>query len=197
MRSERRLALVFALVPWAMACRPGPQTEGGGSAGACPDAWLEAPVVNEPIAVPEGNAHVVFHAAAKGTQNYACGPVGIDGGSSYAWSLAGPEATLDDCHAVTIGRHFASDGGAPEWQMLDGTYVVGHKIAASTADSRSVPWLLLSVDAHGGGALFAGARYVHRVRTVGGVAPTAPCDASRAGTTEKVPYAADYFFYAP
>ncbi len=196
MTSARGLALALALGP-ALACRQGPPSEGGAPAGACPDAWLQAPVVDESIAVPAGNGHVVFHAAAKGSQNYACGPVTTDGGSSYAWSLTGPEATLDDCHAATMGRHFASDAGGPEWQTLDGAYVVGRKIAASKVDSRAVPWLLLSVDAHGGAGTLTGARYVQRVRTVGGVAPATRCDASRAGTTEKVPYAADYFFYAP
>ncbi len=151
------------------------------------------------IAVPAGNGRVILRAAAKGSQDYACAPVVVDGGTSYAWSLTGPHATLTDCHAVEIGRHFASDGGAgaPEWQTVDGAYIVAHKSAASTTDGGSVPWLLLTVDGHGGSAPFTEARYVQRVNTSGGVAPSAPCDASRVGTLQKVPYAADYFFYGP
>jgi hypothetical protein len=74
---------------------------------------------------------------------------------------------------------------------------VAHTVAASTVDSASVPWLLLSVDGRGGTSPLADAHCVQRVRTSGGIAPGAACDASRMGAREKVPYAADYFFYAP
>jgi hypothetical protein len=192
-------------VPWLpsslalalAACRPGSQATGDPSASACAPAWFDAPAVDAAIAVPGGNGRILLHAAANGSQNYRCGPLTVDGGTSYAWSLVGPEAALNDCHAAPIGRHFASDAGAPEWQMLDGATVVAHKVAASTGDGRSVPWLLLSVDGHGGSGPFTEARYVQRVHTTGGVAPDAPCDASRVGTLQKVPYVADYFFYGP
>jgi hypothetical protein len=140
---------------------------------------------------------VVAHAAADGSQIYACGALPGDGGVKYAWTLVGPEAALCDCRAAPFGRHFASDAGAPQWQALDGSYVVGHKVAALAVDSASVPWLLLSVNDRGGSGPLTDARYVQRVRTSGGVAPSAACDASRSGAREKVPYTADYFFYAP
>jgi hypothetical protein len=101
--------------------------------------------------------------------------------------------------APAVGHHFASDAGAsaPEWQTLDGTYVVGHKVAAFTPDAGppSVPWLLLQATGHGGSGTLAQTGYVQRVDTDGGVAPSAACDPSHVGTTQKVPYAADYFFY--
>jgi hypothetical protein len=170
----------------------------GRSEAACSAAWLAAPAVDQTIGVPGGSALVVAHAAANGFQIYACAATPDDGGVRYVWTLRGPEAALSDCRAAPFGRHFASDAGAgaPEWQTLDGSYVVAHKVAASTVDSASVPWLLLSVDDRGGAGPLTGARYVQRVHTSGGNAPTAGCDASRAGAREKVPYTADYFFYA-
>jgi hypothetical protein len=194
---KRWLGSSFALA--LLACRQGGPSGSGGSSGACPAEWLEPPAVDARIAVPSGNGHIVLHAAAKGSQNYTCAPVTGDGGARYAWAPVGPEATLSDCHSAAFGRHFASEAGAgePEWQTFDGAYVVARKVAASTVDGGSVPWLLLTVDGHSATAPFTDARYVQRVRTSGGIAPSAPCDATRVGTLEKVPYLADYFFYAP
>jgi hypothetical protein len=181
------------------ACHPASPAEGGTAAGACAADWFDPPAVAPSIAVPSGNGRMVLRAAATGSQNYACTLVAGDGGTSYAWSLVGPEATLSDCHSAPIGRHFASDAGAaaPEWQMTDGAYVIGKKMAAAPADGASVPWLLLSVEAHGGTAPFTEAHYVQRTRTSGGVAPSAGCDSGHVGEVRKVPYTADYLFYAP
>jgi hypothetical protein len=100
-----------------------------------------------------------------------------------------------------MGKHFASKAGAaaPEWQTPDGTFVVGSKVAAFTpaGAAHSVPWLLIRVESRGGAGPLGQAAYIHRVNTHGGVAPTSPCDPSHGGATEKVPYTADYFFYAP
>jgi uncharacterized protein DUF3455 len=177
------------------ACRPGAPSESVSGAGTCPDAWLDAPAVDPSIAVPSGNSRMVLHAAAKGSQNYACTPVAVDGAMTYTWSLLGPEAVLTDCHSEALGHHFASDAGLPEWQWVDGAYVVARKVAASTAGKDSVPWLLLRVDGQGRGAPFTDARYVQRVHTSGGLAPVGGCDASHAGALRKVAYSADYFFY--
>ncbi len=191
----------FALVLSAC-CPRGAATEGGASAVVCPAAWFDAPAVDPSIAVPPADARVVFHAAAEGTQNYACSAAATiagDGGTTYAWSPAGPEATLRDCRSAASGRHFASDGGpsAPEWQLANGSYVVAHKVAAKIVAADSAAWLLLSVDRTGGGGPLAEARSVQRVRTSGGTAPNGGCDASHAGEVQKVPYTADYYFFAP
>jgi hypothetical protein len=37
--------------------------------------------------------------------------------------------------------------------------------------------------------------YIQRISTTGGLAPTADCNADRAGSTEDVPYTADYYFW--
>ena len=70
---------------------------------------------------------------------------------------------------------------------------------AAFVESGAIPWLLLEVvgDADGfdGGDRLSQASYIHRVNTTGGKAPSSGCDASTAGTTQAVPYTADYIFY--
>jgi hypothetical protein len=154
--------------------------------------------VDPSLAVPDGGGGVLLRAAATGSQNYTCEQA-ADGG--YGWVFVGPEADLYDCHAVLLGHHFASDAGAsaPEWQTLDGTYVVGRKLAALAPDAGppGVPRLLMKGVGHGGTGTLSQVAYVQRLDTDGGLAPSATCDPSRVSSTQKVPYAADYVFYGP
>lgn len=172
------------------------------SDGACPSSWFEAPTVNPSIGVPDGGGGVLLHAGGNGTQNYICAATTTDAGTTYAWTLVTPDATLSDCHEMVIGHHFASEAGAafPEWQTLDGTYVVGSKhLPTFTPDggSGSIPWLLLhAVDAGGAGTL-SQTQYIQRLNTDGGNAPADVCNAGSVGTAKNVPYTADYFFFGP
>ncbi len=172
------------------------------SDGACPSSWFEAPEVDPSISVPDGGGGVLLHAGGNGTQNYICAATTTDAGTTYAWILVTPDATLSDCHETVIGHHFASEAGAgfPEWQTLDGTYVVGQKhLPAFTPDggSGSIPWLLLhAVDAGGAGTL-SQTQYIQRLNTDGGNAPADVCNAGSVGTAKNVPYTADYFFFGP
>ena len=174
--------------------------DAGGNDGSpdsgCPASWLAPPTVDPTIAVPADSGTVLLHAVGAGTQDYACA-VSVDGGSS--WSFVGPVADLSDCNGVLIGHHFASDAGAayPEWQTTDGTYVIGHKVAAFTPDGGedSVPWLLLDAVGNGGGSgTLSQVGHVQRVDTDGGVAPAGACSS---GATAQVPYSAEYYFYGP
>ena len=177
---------------------PGTDT---GVAAACPAAWTIAPVVDAPIALPDGGGGVILHASGVGTQDYTCSAVIVDGGAGFAWVFNGPEADLEDCAMTKIGKHFANDAGpgAPEWMTLsDGTYVIGKKVGSDTPDGGggSIPWLLLQATEHGGGTgTLNGADYIQRVNTSGGKAPTTTCDTTTMGTTQKVPYTADYYFF--
>jgi hypothetical protein len=194
--------MILAVLPFAAGCKAGEGTDGPRSASPpapCPAAWLQPPVVDPAIAIPDGGAAAVAHALAKGTQNYTCKHSGDAADGGFAWTLAGPEAVLSDCTAAVMGQHFASDAGAaaPEWQTTGGDYVVGHKVAAYAPDKSAVPWLLLATDHAGGSGPIAGTKYVQRVSTTGGVAPSAQCDANTVGITQKVPYSADYYFFGP
>jgi hypothetical protein len=188
----------------------GGDSGGGGDASdaaTCPSSWTALPTMPTAIQLPDGGV-VLLHAAGAGTQNYTCVAVpppadAGDDADTFNWSLTGPTATLSDCNATVIGHHFASDGGAafPEWQLNDGTYVVGTKVPPTfTPDGGggSVPWLLLKVvDAGGGTGPLTGATFVQRLDTDGGVAPSTGCDLSSVGNMTTVPYTADYYFYGP
>ncbi len=171
---------------------------GEGDSG-CPSSWYVAPDVDPTIAVPDGGGHVILHAVGTGTQDYVCEvTTPTDGAApSYTWTLVSPVARLSDCNDAIIGNHFASTGGSgfPEWQTLDGTYLVGAKNNAGVpSDAGAVAWLLLhAVDAGGDGAL-GHVNFVQRLNTVGGVA-SAPCDADHVNASAIVPYTADYYFF--
>jgi hypothetical protein len=160
----------------------------------CPAAWLTPPAVDAAIALPPDGGALLLHAAAKGTQNYVCSAA--DAGASFAWTLRGPEATLADCNGRALGEHSAPTAAtAPEWRSADGSAVVGRKVAANAHDASAIPWLLLSVASHRGSGVLSRAKYVQRLTTVGGLAPTAPCTAQNAGATQDVAYTADYYFF--
>jgi hypothetical protein len=173
---------------------------------ACPAPALPS---DDPFTIEIGDGGdasvtaVMVHATAAGTQNYTCEVTTADSGPPYVWTFVGPQAALSDCNAAVIAQHFASEAGAgfPEWQATDGTYVIGQKAQAYTPDggSASVPWLLLNAVSTGGGdaGLFAGTQHVERLHTDGGVAPSsADCNVDAGGVTQKVPYTADYYFFA-
>ena len=180
---------------------------------ACPSTWMVAPTVDSSIAVPSGGGSLLLHAFGTGTQDYACvatttaGDAGADAAdgdaadtatTTYAWTLTGPEADLKDCAGVKIGTHFASSGGAtaPEWLTLDGTNVIAAKNAQFSVDATAVPWLLLHATAHTGTGTLSKVQFIQRTNTTGGKAPATGCDASTAaGTTTKVAYTADYWFF--
>jgi hypothetical protein len=182
-------------------------SDGGGDAvapetdAACSGDWLDASWVY-PGVTPDAGA-VILHAAGSGTQNYQCQAVDTDSdaGPTYEWVFVGPQANLDDCNATLIGHHFASEAGAaaPEWQTLDGTYVIGSKKVSYTPDggSGSIPWLLLEATAHGGTGTLSNANWISRANTMGGNAPAAACTASNVGTVQDIDYTADYFFWGP
>jgi Protein of unknown function (DUF3455) len=123
--------------------------------------------------------------AAKGVQIYVCT---VKGGGSE-WAFKAPEAELIDAQGRPFAKHYAG----PTWEAPDGSKIVG-KILASEPASKTgaIPWLLLSAESSGSGVL-AGAHFVQRVNTSGGVGPTGACPT--AGTERRVDYTADYIFY--
>jgi hypothetical protein len=169
--------------------------------GACSASWMTVPDAG--LVPDSGLPPLLIHAAGAGTQNYQCTAsvssidAGGDGGTTYAWVLTGPTATLDDCNAQLIGHHFASEAGAsaPEWQTLDNSYVIASKVAAVTPDASAIPWLLLKETSNGGTGTIAKTLYIQRSFTNGGLAPTSACDSNTVGNTATSAYTADYYFY--
>jgi hypothetical protein len=164
------------------------------------------PAVPGSIQVAAGQ-RLFLAAHAYGTQNYICLP----SATGFAWTLFGPQATLIHNDANQVMTHFLSAN--PEeagtlratWQDSVDTSAVWARATAMSSDAAfvapgAIPWLLLEVvGAEGGptgGRRLTAAKYIHRLNTVGGIAPSTGCSQSaNVGSRVFVPYEADYFFY--
>ena len=151
---------------------------------------VQKPMVHDSIRVPTGE-ELIFMTRATGFQIYVCR---LDANGKPAWTLKAPEAELFDEHGKSIGRHF----GGPTWQLNDGSEITGQVAAKADApDSKSIPWLLLTVTGSAGSGKLSGVTSIQRVNTVGGLAPAAQECTSQSGELEfRSSYSADYYFYA-
>jgi len=150
-----------------------------------------APDVPDQIKAP-ATEKLVFRAHASGAQIYVC-QQGADGKAQ--WTLKAPEAQLLDPRGAVVGHHYAG----PTWRHNDGSEVTGKASAkADSPDPDSIPWLLITATGHSGAGVFAQVMSIQRIHTKGGHAPeAASCDSSKLGAETKIPYTADYYFYAP
>ena len=153
-------------------------------------AGPSAPSVPAEIRPPVG--HKVFlEGHAVGVQIYSCNATS----AGYRWGFVGPRADLYDDRGKVVLTHFAG----PTWRAKYGSRVLGRFVDGVTVDATAIPGLLLSVTATAPGTdgdRLAHTTYVQRVATTGGLAPDASaCTESTAGTTDEVPYTADYFFW--
>lgn len=161
------------------------------------DAAAPALPLPSSLDLPTSGRSVTLRAAARGVQIYRCtataGDAGAaDAGAPYQWVFTAPEATLYDAAMNVIGSHSAG----PRWRGADGSEVVGTVVARNPApDATAIPWLLLSGAPTSAAGIFGRARFIHRVATVGGVAPTTGCNAGTVGTDARVDYTADYYFW--
>jgi len=146
--------------------------------------------IPESLRVPDGQTLTrVLHGS--GVQIYACLP-GQEDPSRFAWIFQAPAADLSDRSGKEIGRHYAG----PTWEANDGSKVVGELVAQDRGpDPHAIPWLLLRAKSTSGKGIFGATKTIQRLYTVGGLAPSSVCDASHAGKRERVPYAAEYYFY--
>jgi hypothetical protein len=146
-----------------------------------------APEVPQAIFAGETNK-VHFHGYAEGVQIYTW--------NGNDWGTAVPRATLFDEDGNVVIQHFGTPNG-PGWKSNSGSEVIG-KLPPKRADvdpENSIPWLLLAANpllTHGPGVL-GETSFIHRVNTVGGVAPKVA--GTFIGQVAEVPYTADYFFY--
>jgi Protein of unknown function (DUF3455) len=139
---------------------------------------------------PPANEQLLLQVHAQGDQIYSC----KEDGAQFTWTLKAPEAQLFDKSGKTFGKHFAG----PSWEANDGSRVTGKAAAnAPSPDADSIPWLLLAVVNRTGNGVLARVTSVQRINTKGGRAPASGCDAAHAGEENRVPYSADYVFFAP
>ena len=139
---------------------------------------------------PPANEQLLLQVHAKGDQIYTC----KSDAAQFTWTLKAPDAQLFDKDGKAFGKHFAG----PSWEASDGSRVTGKAVAnAPSPDADSIPWLLVSIVSHDGSGVLSRATTIQRLNTKGGKAPASGCDAAHAGQEVRVPYSADYLFYAP
>ena len=140
---------------------------------------------------PGTNESLAMIAHAKGVQIYEC-RASKDQAGSYEWAFVAPEADLFDAGGNRIGRHYAG----PHWESTDGSKLLGAlKERADAPAADAIPWLLLTVKSVGSEGSFSKVTSIQRVSTVGGVAPKAGCSQAAAGTSARIHYTADYYFF--
>ncbi|MBN3754486.1 DUF3455 domain-containing protein [Paraburkholderia sp. Tr-20389] len=122
---------------------------------------------------------------ATGVQIYSCE---YDSSRHLGWVFQHPKATLYDA----AGRVSIQHDAGPSWEAADGSRIVGHVLAqAPSANPNSIPQLLLETHTTAEGSLSA-VRFVQRLDTAGGTAPTESCiDEHQTGSS---PYFARYIF---
>jgi len=138
---------------------------------------------------PPPTQHPILTVTGKGAQIYTCQAKAAEP-SAFEWVLKAPEAELFDVSGAKIGRHFAG----PTWESADGSRVVGEVMQRSPVPG-AIPWLLLRAKSNEGSGTLAGAKYIQRLDTKGGVAPSSGCDAEHAGAEARVDYSAAYDFW--
>ena len=142
---------------------------------------------------------------AVGTQNYVCQP----SGAGFAFVLFTPQATLFNDADHQIITHFFSPNPDEHgtiratWENSRDTSTVWAALVpdgAVTVDPNSIPWVKLAVvgaeDGPTGGGKLSDTKFIQRVNTSGGLAPSTGCSSlADVGKKAFVPYSADYFFY--
>jgi hypothetical protein len=152
-----------------------------GDEGTC-----RRPLPDPALAAPPGQ-RLALQLEATGVQVYTCTatPAGAD------WVFTAPQASLSDVGGAAAGKHFAG----PTWEALDGSSVVGAKLAGATPDPAAIPWLLLRAASHGGSGKMSGVTFIQRVATSGGLAPASGCSVTTPGAVARVAYSATYCFH--
>lgn len=152
-------------------------------------AACQTPPVIPPALQPEAGLHRTATLHARGVQIYECRA----GEGGHAWRFVGPEADLLGPHGQWQGRHYAG----PHWEAPDGSKVQATLKARTDAPAHAaIPWLLLAARSVGGAGAFSQVRAIQWVNTAGGAEPRDACAASNDGQVVRVPYTADYHFYA-
>jgi hypothetical protein len=139
---------------------------------------------------PPANEQLLFQLQGRGDQVYTC----RSDAAQFTWTLKAPDAQLSQSDGKIFGKHFAG----PSWEANDGSRVTGKAVAnAPSPDANSIPWLLVTVVSHDGAGVLSSVTSIQRINTKGGKAPSTGCDASHVGQEIRVPYSADYRFFAP
>jgi hypothetical protein len=161
-------------------------------AAGCASAQAPVSAVQVPDKLkPGADESLATIVRAKGVQIYEC-RAKKDQTGDYEWAFVAPEAELFDTGGNRIGRHYAG----PHWESTDGSKILGTaKERADAPAADAIPWLLLSAKSDGPEGSFSKITSVQRVSTMGGMAPKAGCSQAAAGTSVRINYTADYYFF--
>jgi hypothetical protein len=159
---------------------------------SCPTSTMAAvPGIPDELKVPAGQV-LSLETHATGVQIYEC-QAGKDDPTHFAWTFKAPQAELFDSAGKKIAKHYAG----PTWEANDGSKVIGELVAKNSGPSpTAIPWLLLSAKSTAGTGLFSKTQFIQRLHTTGGTPAAPACGQSQVGTEARVPYTADYLFYA-
>jgi hypothetical protein len=169
---------------------------------------LFPPIVPAEIKVDPG-FRLFFIGHGDGSQNYVCLPAANGG---FAFALFTPEATLFNDFDQQVTTHFFSlnpdETGNPiraTWEHSQDSSRVWATAVGTSTDPKfvaqgAVAWLKLQVvgaePGPTGGAKLVRTKFIQRINTAGGVAPSKGCAAATdVGNKAFVPYTADYLFY--
>jgi hypothetical protein len=151
----------------------------------------QTPDIPVPLQVPAAGLSV-RHTRGAGVQIYEC-RASKDDAARFEWQLKAPEADIRDAAGVKIGKHYAG----PTWEAADGSKVIGELVArVNSTDPDAIVWLLLRAKTASGDGIFGDVRFIQRLHTVGGNAPSVGCSEASAGGEVRVSYSADYWFYS-
>jgi hypothetical protein len=141
--------------------------------------------VSDAVKAPSGKEAMTLKGV--GVLNYEC--KSADG--KAAWSFV-PDAKLTDKAGKEVGKYY----GGPTWELMDGSKITGKQLATAPGAAGAIPLQLVETTPAMGKGMLEGVVYIQRLNTVGGVAPSEPCDASSVGNKRAVPYSADYVFFS-
>jgi len=134
------------------------------------------------LQTPDGTT-LAAHAFATGVQIYRW--------NDTSWVFVSPSAVLttDAARTDMIAIHYSG----PTWQSIGGDKVVASAANSCKATPDAIPWLLLNATTVAANGPFAGVKYIQRLNTAGGLAPSTP--GTKSGEVASVAYTAEYFFY--
>jgi hypothetical protein len=141
------------------------------------------------VRVPAGSKQTMW-TVGRGELTYECREK-KDMAGQFEWAFVGPVATLYGPGDKVVGKYYAG----PTWESNDGSKVTGKQVAVAPGGAGNIPLQLVKADPAVGSGAMQGVAYIQRLKTQGGVAPSAACTAAAKGQRQQVAYAADYVFY--
>lgn len=163
---------------------------------ACASPSMKSPMVDnaalpQAVRVPAGEKQAMWTSTRDGRITYECREK-ADMAGQYAWAFVGPVATLTNGSGKAVGKYF---GPPTTWESNDGSKIGGKQVAVAPNATGNIPLQLVKTEGAMGSGAMSNVTYIQRLKTQGGVAPSAACAMANKGEQKVVDYSADYVFY--